>query len=213
MSVNTGSKALIRFLYHFTRVYSLTLRLRVENEAPWMEHMAGGGRVLLGVWHQQFFSLIRYFKKYSRYAPSLMISRSRDGEIVAGIAELTGWYVVRASSSKGGRQGLHRMIENLQATGIAAHILDGPRGPAGIVKNGAIAMAQGAGAVIVPVLVSAENAWYLRSWDRFQLPMPFSRVTIRYGEMISLPHTMNAGEFETQRKRLEDIMRAGLVYF
>lgn len=213
MSVNIRSKALIRFLYHFTRAYSLTLRLRVENETPWMEHLAGGGRVILGVWHQQFFSLIRYFKRYSKYGPSLMISRSRDGEIVAGIAELTGWYVVRASSSKGGREGLCKMIERLEATGIAAHVLDGPRGPAGIVKNGAIAMAQGAGAVIVPVFVSAENAWYFSSWDRFQLPKPFSRVTIRYGEMISIRHTMDLEEFEVQRKRLEDIMRPGLVGF
>ncbi|MFW6081581.1 MAG: DUF374 domain-containing protein, partial [Desulfosalsimonas sp.] len=97
------SKAFIRFLYHFIRIYSLTLRIRVENEAPWMGHLAGGGRVLLCVWHQQFFSLIRYFRQYKGYGPSLMISRSRDGEIIAGVAELTGWHVVRASSSRGGR--------------------------------------------------------------------------------------------------------------
>ncbi|MFP3999862.1 MAG: lysophospholipid acyltransferase family protein [Desulfobacterales bacterium] len=207
------SKIFIRFLYHFIRIYSLSLRVRVENEDPWMRHLAGGGRVLLCVWHQQFFSLIRYFKGYSKYGPSLMISRSRDGEIVAGIAELTGWHVVRASSSKGGRQGLHRMIERLGSTGLAAHILDGPQGPAGIVKNGAVAMAQGAGAAVVPVFVVADNAWYFNSWDRFQLPKPFSRVTIRYGDMIRIPHTREPEEFEIQRKRLEEIMRPGLMHF
>ncbi|MFW6082325.1 MAG: hypothetical protein ACOC7W_10450, partial [Desulfosalsimonas sp.] len=87
------------------------------------------------------------------------------------------------------------------------------RGPAGVVKNGAIAMAQGAGAVVVPVFVSADRAWYLNSWDRFQVPKPFSRVTVRYGEMITIPATRNTGEFEEQRKRLEDIMRPGLINF
>ncbi|MFW6428284.1 MAG: lysophospholipid acyltransferase family protein [Desulfosalsimonas sp.] len=194
-------------------MYSLSLRLRVENETPWMKHLAGGGRVLLCVWHQQFFSLIRYFKGYSQYDPGLMISRSRDGEIVAGIAELTGWHVVRASSSKGGREGLYRMIELLRTTGLAAHILDGPRGPAGRVKSGAVAMAQGAGALVVPVSVIADNAWYLNSWDRFQLPKPFSRVTLRYGQMIRIPYTRNPAEFEEQRKRLEEVMRPVLVDF
>ncbi|MFP4158820.1 MAG: lysophospholipid acyltransferase family protein [Desulfobacterales bacterium] len=209
---NLRSKAFVRFLYHFIRSYSLSLRLSVENEGQWMEHLAGGGRVLLCVWHQQFFSLVRYFKAYSGYGPGLMISRSRDGEIIAGVAELTGWHVVRASSSRGGREGLQRMITHLSNTGIAAHILDGPRGPAGVVKNGAIAMAQGAGAAVVPVFVIADNAWYLNSWDRFQVPKPFSRVTLRYGDMITIPRTKSPEQFEEQRKRLEDIMRPGLIY-
>ena len=210
---NFRFRVFIRFLNRFIRMYSATLRLRVENEDPWLAHLAGGGRVLLCVWHQQFFSLIRYYRRYRKYGPSLMISRSRDGEVIAGIAELTGWHVVRASSSRGGREGLQQMVRRLHATGIAAQILDGPRGPAGVVKNGAISMAQGAGAVIVPVYVIAEKAWYFNSWDRFQLPKPFSRVTIRYGGMIRLAPADTDQEFERQRKYLEDTMRPGLIGF
>ncbi|MFP3979834.1 MAG: lysophospholipid acyltransferase family protein [Desulfobacterales bacterium] len=210
---NFRSRVFIWFIYRFIRIYSLFLRLRVENEGPWLNHLAGGGRVLLCVWHQQFFSLIRYYRRYRKYGPSLMISRSRDGEMIAGVAELTGWHVVRASSSKGGREGLQQMVRRLHATGIAAQILDGPRGPAGVVKNGAISMAQGAGAVIVPVYVIAEKAWYFNSWDRFQVPKPFSRVTIRYGDMIRFAPADTDQEFERQRKYLEDTMRPGLVGF
>ena len=210
---NFRFRVFIWFLYRFIRMYTLLLRVQVENEEPWMAHLAAGGRVLLCVWHQQFFSLIRYYRTYRKFGPSLMISRSRDGEVIAGIAERTGWHVVRASSSKGGREGLAKMIERLRITGLAAHILDGPRGPAGVVKNGAISMAQGAGAVIVPVSVIADNAWYFNSWDRFQLPKPFSRVRIRYGDMIHLPPVASSEAFERQRKYLEETMRPGLMHF
>ncbi|MBS3756103.1 MAG: lysophospholipid acyltransferase family protein [Desulfobacterales bacterium] len=210
---NFRFRVFIWFLYRFIHMYSATLRLRVENENPWLTHFAGGGRVLLCVWHQQFFSLIRYYRRYRKYGPSLMISRSRDGEIIAGVAGLTGWHVVRASSSRGGGEGLQQMVRRLHATGIAAHILDGPRGPAGVVKKGAISMTHGAGAAIVPVYVIADKAWYLNSWDRFQLPKPFTKVTIRYGEMIRFGPADTDEEFERQRKYLENAMQPGMIGF
>ena len=87
------------------------------------------------------------------------------------------------------------------------HFLDGPRGPAGVVKAGAIAIAHGAGAVIVPGVVIADRAWYLHSWDRFMIPKPFARVTIKYFPKIELPPVMDKAEYENQRKKLEEIMR------
>jgi len=95
MSNFLTSKLFIKFIYRFVRTYAWTFRLTVENEKTWMDHVDAGGRVLLCCWHQQFFSFIRYFKTYSRFRPSLMISRSKDGEIIAGVAELTGWITAR----------------------------------------------------------------------------------------------------------------------
>jgi len=57
------------FLYYLIRAYSWTFRLRVENEAPWMNHLKQGGRILICCWHQQFFSAIRHFKTYAPYLP------------------------------------------------------------------------------------------------------------------------------------------------
>ena len=74
------------------------------------------------------------------------------------------------------------MIQNLKENGLAAHIVDGPRGPAGIVKKGCIYLAKDADAVIVPMYTVAKKAWYFNSWDRFFLPKPFSKVIIRYGD-------------------------------
>lgn len=192
-------------LYRLVRAYCLTFRLQVENEQPWLDYLKGGGKVLLCVWHQQFFAAIRHFESYRSYRPSIMISQSQDGELIAGVAEKSGWLAVRGSSSRGGSQALRRLVEKLKETGLAAHILDGPRGPRGKVKNGAIHLAQTTGAVIVPVYVYADQAWYFNSWDRFLLPKPFSRVTLRFGDMISLDKT-DRQELEKQRQYLEKLM-------
>ncbi len=201
------SQKTVWILYRFIRLYSLTFRLRVENEQPWIDHIHSGGRVLLCTWHQHFFSFIRYFRNYRKYGPGLMISQSSDGEIIAGIANMSGWYTVRGSSSRNGRGALRQMIKRLKKTGLAAHILDGPRGPSGIVKNGAVYLAMGAEAAIVPATAIAEKAWYFRSWDRFMLPKPFSKVIIRYGDMIPCP-TVDHDEdaVEAQRKHLQKIL-------
>ena len=204
------SKLFIRILYHLTRTYSRTFRLTVENEKPWLDFVKAGSRVLICAWHQQFFTFIRYFKKYKPYKPGLMISQSKDGDIVAGVAKLSGWYAARGSSSKDGQKALQEMIQRLRMTGLAAHIVDGPRGPAGYVKKGAINLAIGAESVIVPVYAIAGKAWYFNSWDRFLLPKPFSKVTIRFGDFIKITKTEDTDLIEKQRKNLEEIMLPAL---
>jgi lysophospholipid acyltransferase (LPLAT)-like uncharacterized protein len=193
------------------RLYSRTFRLTVENEEPWKNHLRGGGRVLLCVWHQQFFAAIRYFKSYESFQPSLMISQSQDGDIIARIARQQGWHPVRGSSSRDGGKALKELIERLNQTRLAAHIVDGPRGPAGIVKAGAISIARATEAAVVPFYTMADRAWYFKSWDRFMLPKPFARVTLRFGEMMSFPEDKDGHLFESQRKKLERIMQPGLI--
>ena len=205
------SDLFVSFLYRFIRIYSRTLRLQVENEEKWLRHIRAGGSVLLCAWHQQFFAAIRHFQDYAVFNPSIMISRSNDGAIIAGVAERTGWHTVRGSSSQGGRAALRNVICNLKRSKLAAHIVDGPRGPAGRVKAGVIRLAHQTDSVIVPFWVSAANGWYFNSWDRFMLPKPFSKVHLRFGEMLRFEQTKDPARFEEQRAHLEKIMRPGLV--
>jgi hypothetical protein len=205
------SRPALDFLYHFIRAYSATFRFTVENERKWMDSLRGGGKVLLCTWHQQFLAAIRHFKSYSGFNPSLMISKSSDGEIIAGVAERTGWRTVRGSSSTDGAKALKAMIENLNRYGLAGHILDGPKGPAGRVKAGVIRLALSTHAAIVPFYTTADRAWYFNSWDTFMLPKPFSRVTLRFGDMINLPAPDHKDDFEARRIELETIMRPGLI--
>lgn len=204
------SEAFISFFYRLILFYSWTFRLKIENEKEWMDYRRDGGVVLLCAWHQQFFSAIRHFKNYKIFNPGIMISQSGDGEIVAKIALRSGWNPVRGSSSKGGMGALRKMIAHLKENKLALHIIDGPKGPSGIVKPGAIRLAHAADAVIVPFSVSAEKAWYFNSWDKFLLPKPFSKVFIRFGEMIKFDRVKDREIFERQRMRLEEIMLPGL---
>jgi len=200
-----------RFLYQFIRIYSSTFRFRIVNEARWQQLIDEGSPVLLCAWHQQFFSAIRPFKRYAKYRPALMISRSRDGAIIAAVANQTGWKTVRGSSSRGGKSALRSMIRHLEVSNMAGHILDGPTGPMGTVKAGVIRLAHTTQAAIVPFSVSARQALYFDSWDRFMLPLPFSRVTLRFGDPVRFSATNDPEAFERQRARLEAMMTPCLV--
>jgi lysophospholipid acyltransferase (LPLAT)-like uncharacterized protein len=204
------TRLLLSVLYRLIRAYIWTFRLKIKNEERWMSYLENGGTVLICTWHQQFFTAIRHFKNYEDYNPALMISKSRDGDFIAGIAERSGWHPVRGSSSRDGSKALSEMIVRLKKTRLAAHIIDGPRGPSGEVKAGLIRLANATDAVIVPFHVSADKAWYFNSWDKFMLPKPFSRVSLHFGDMIQLQSVERPEAFEKQRLYIEKVMLPGL---
>ncbi len=205
------TRPFIFFAYYLIQIYSMTFRLRIENEGHWQKLRQQGTRVILCAWHQQFFSAIRHFKTYSKYNPGLMISQSKDGDLISGVANRTGWHTPRGSSSRGGKHAMDMMIAHLKTYGLGAHILDGPTGPIGRVKAGAIKMAHEADAVVVPFYTSAPHAWFFNSWDRFMLPKPFSRVYITFGQEIRFEASDNEDNFERHRQTLENLMRPRLV--
>lgn len=204
------TKPFIAFIYFFIRAYSFTFRFRVVNERSWQQLLKDGKTVLLCGWHQQFFAAIRHFKRYADFNPGLMISQSRDGALIAGVANRTGWHTARGSSSKGGREAMAEMIDHLKCYRFGAQILDGPRGPMGEVKPGVIKMATESGAILVPFYVSSDRAWFFNSWDRFMLPRPFSRVTLCFGDEICFEPPQTREHFEEQRQYLEQTMRKRL---
>jgi len=91
------------------------------------------------------------------------------------------------------------------------HILDGPRGPRGVVKPGLIVMAQLSGVPIVPVYISVNKAWMLNSWDSFIIPKPFSTVVIRWDNPIFVPQEMDNETFESTRKEIEQHLKRNQV--
>ncbi len=206
------TKPFIAFLYYLIRLYSLTFRFQVKHEDQWLQLLKEGNKILLCAWHQQFFAAIRHFKKYSHLNPALMISRSRDGELISGVANRSGWHTARGSSSKGGKDAMDEMIRHLNHYGFGLHILDGPQGPMGKVKPGVIKMTMESRTVLVPVYTSSDNAWYFNSWDRFMLPRPFSKVTLHFGNPVRFERPETHDEFEEQRQNLENIMKSRLFY-
>ena len=156
-------------------------------------------------WHQRFFPGITLFA--ARKPIAIMISQSRDGELISKIVNRLGWRSVRGSSSRGGRDAL-REIKTLVHKGYkVGHIVDGPRGPLGIVKPGLLLIAQISGAPIIPTITSAERKWVFNSWDRFVIPKPFSRVIFRFGDEIYVPIKLQGTAFEEKRFSIENTLK------
>lgn len=135
-------------------------------------------------WHGKFFLPIMVVARFSNKKIAGLVSHSKDGEILATWIRRLGLEVVRGSSSKKGARGIVELIEyakNGYSIGIAA---DGPRGPIFCAKSGAAYLAQKTGMPILPIGAAYRGAKQFQSWDRFFLPMPFSKGLIYLNEPI-----------------------------
>jgi lysophospholipid acyltransferase (LPLAT)-like uncharacterized protein len=202
---------LIPIAYHLVRAYLSLIRIRAVNEEITLQYLKSGRKMIVAIWHQRIIPVVGYARKFSVYTPSAMISQSRDGDIIAGVASLLNFRPVRGSSSRGGKEALAGMIADLAENQMAVHALDGPRGPRGVVKPGLIVMAQSTGIPIVPVYISVNRAWVLNSWDRTLIPKPFSTVTVRWDKPISVPEHLNEEAFESTRKQIEQHMKENQI--
>jgi len=189
------------------KVYLSLVRIEPVNEKGLREFMQDGNRVIAGIWHQRILGVLNYAGCFGSYKPSVMISRSRDGELIARLIERLNFRPVRGSSSSHGREALAAMVEDLKEHPFAVHALDGPTGPRGVVKAGLIRMAQLSGAAIVPVYISCSRFWQLRSWDRFMIPKPLSTVRVRFDDPIFIPADLGDESFESVRQRVETFIR------
>jgi len=171
--------------------------------------LADYGRLIVAVWHQRFLPALAYVTKFRNFEPIVMISQSRDGELAARLAERLGLVPVRGSSTRGGAAALVAILKALKKNPAVIHIVDGPQGPKGVVKPGLISMAQMSGAVILPVFVSADRAWIMRSWDRFLVPKPFSKVTIEWGSPLAVPQDLDPARNEEFRAEIERRLSEG----
>lgn len=161
--------------------------------------------IIYASWHQRFFPGITLFA--ARKPIAIMISRSRDGEFIASVINMLGWHAIRGSSSRGGQAALLQLKKRSLEGYRIGHIVDGPRGPFGVVKPGIIVMAQVTRLAIVPTITSPERFWQANSWDRFMIPKPFTRIIIRFDEPFYVPPDLDNDRFEEKRAALEDRLR------
>ena len=198
---------LIIIAHGLARMYFRTIRIESFNEEMILRHLDSGGKLIAALWHQRIISVIGYAKRFgAKYHPSVMISKSRDGDLAAGIFSRMSLRPVRGSSSCDGKQALAALVDDLKDHPFAVHILDGPRGPRGVVKPGLIALAKQSGVPIVPFYLSINRAWVLRSWDRCLVPKPFSKIVVRWGRLITVPKDMDERTFEEIRLGIEKEM-------
>ena len=134
------------------------------------------------------------------------VSQSRDGELLARTLRYFGYASVRGSSSRGGFAGMRGLLNALRDGHDVGLAPDGPRGPAGIVQKGVVALAQLSGAPIRPVAWSASRVWRAKSWDRFVIPKPFSRGSVVWGPPVRVPREASEGQLESLRLKVQNLL-------
>jgi lysophospholipid acyltransferase (LPLAT)-like uncharacterized protein len=139
---------------------------------------------LWSLWHE---TLLLGVWLYRRRAIHVMISASRDGERIAQITQRLGYVPVRGSTSKGSLAATRKLVAGLRAGELTAITPDGPRGPRRCAQPGVVATARLSGRPVVAIGIGVARCWRLRSWDRFAIPKPFSRVHFVYGDPIAVP--------------------------
>jgi hypothetical protein len=171
------------------------------------------GPVIFCVWHNRLPAAVASYDDFAqRHWPAkglaAMISASRDGSLVAKVAERFGVQPIRGSTSRRGPQALLEATNWMERDYSIVITPDGPRGPVYQIQEGIIHLAQVTGRPIIPTCNFTRWKIRLRSWDRFQIPLPFARGQYYYGAPIWVPRGANEIEREELRAKLETSMRA-----
>jgi lysophospholipid acyltransferase (LPLAT)-like uncharacterized protein len=182
------------------RALHRTLRYEVVVE-PGAEPATPPALQVWCFWHRCLIPCACYF--HGRFKPAVLISRSFDGELIARTIERLGFLTARGSSTRSGASGLLALARAVEGGYPAVFTADGPRGPLYKVKPGAVKLAQLTGYAIGIFYAHPEKAWLLRSWDRFLIPKPFSRVAISWGRQIEVPRSEDPLLMEAKRLEVE----------
>jgi lysophospholipid acyltransferase (LPLAT)-like uncharacterized protein len=160
-------------------VIGRTWRFSVRNGEALAKARASGRGFVFSLWHGHLLPLLWHHRGQGVI---VLISEHRDGELVARAAASLGFGLIRGSTTRGGGRALIALVRVLQSGKEVAITPDGPRGPARKFAPGALVAAQRSDSLILPVAMSADRAWRLKSWDGFTIPKPFARVTVAYSD-------------------------------
>ncbi|HET7319638.1 MAG TPA: lysophospholipid acyltransferase family protein, partial [Nitrospirota bacterium] len=184
-------------------IWSRTIRIQfIEKKIP-DQLRAEGNNLIYAFWHGRQFLLFHNHRNTGIVIPA---SESRDGDIQAGVLLHFGFDVVRGSSKRKGDRALLGLVDGLRKGKDIALAVDGPRGPIYEVKQGITYLAGKLNKPIVPVATSAKRFWILEKiWDKYMLPVPFTRGVIVYGEPIVV-RGIQEEELESKRRELTDAL-------
>jgi lysophospholipid acyltransferase (LPLAT)-like uncharacterized protein len=198
-------------IYAALRGVSGSLRCEWQDDSGL--HNGNAEPALYCIWHNRltlsmriYFDFVRVRKNSAGLAA--MVSASKDGALLARILEDFGVQPVRGSSSRRGPQALLELTSWAERGYDLAITPDGPRGPCYVVQDGVTSLAQVTGLPIVPVSCNFRSKIRLKSWDRFQIPIPFAKCVVRFGKPVRVPREASDEQRETLRVELEQRLRS-----
>jgi lysophospholipid acyltransferase (LPLAT)-like uncharacterized protein len=177
-----------------------TLRWRSEGLEHFDAIRASGRQPVMAFWHGRILPATFFFR---RRGIVVITSENFDGEWIARIIERFGYGTARGSTSRGALKAMKQLVNEMKAGRPAGFTLDGPRGPARVAQAGAVWLASATGNPLLPFHLEASSHWSLRSWDRTQIPKPFSTVALVVGDPIEVPRGAAGELLEQTRLELE----------
>lgn len=166
------------------RLIGATLRYRVEGWDRVRNFKEREEPFIASFWHNQILCAVHFWRFQNVV---VMISRHFDGEIIARVIEKLGYVPARGSSSRGAAKALLELKRKVQEGVTVAFTSDGPRGPRHKVKPGPVWLSRETGIAILPFHIQPKRFWSLNSWDRFQIPKPFTPVLVKIGRPMTVP--------------------------
>ncbi len=188
--------------YVLTWLIGRSLRWEVFGWENWESAKKHGRGLVYTFWHREICAATWFWRKRGIV---VMTSQNFDGEYIARIIRKHGYGAARGSSSRGARRALVEMIQGLQQGRDAAFTIDGPRGPRFVAKPGSVILAKATGAAILCFHIVPHRSYVFRkSWDLFQIPLPFTRAAIFIAPPIFV--ATDADEAE-QAQKLREVQR------
>ncbi|MFU8857709.1 MAG: lysophospholipid acyltransferase family protein [Deferrisomatales bacterium] len=177
-------RVVVRLGRGYLRILQATCRFRQQGAEDGLSEARAEGAVLWAFWHNR---LLGPLVPYRDQKAGVVISQSRDGELIARVVEGFGYVALRGSSSRGGSQALRALLRHLRSGRDVAFTPDGPRGPRYTVRPGLAYLAARTGRPVVPLGVAYSRKAVFSSWDRFQVPLPFSTVLLQVAQPLFFP--------------------------
>lgn len=187
----------------FIRALASTWRVEWRGQGNLDKARNETGQVIFAFWHGRLLALAWAHRGRNIH---VLASEHYDGDLMGRIIERLGFGHVKGSTTRGGARAIRDLAKLLRRAIDIGLAVDGPRGPRSIVKQGAVEIGRLASSAIIPVTSSARTRRLLGSWDRFQLPAPFTKVIVEYGEPVIVPDRADSAKIEGERLRLEEIL-------
>jgi len=178
-----------QFLYWYATLLTRTARMRIDGKEHYQAAMNSGRSVVYSFWHQQTMPFVAFGNRH--FDPTqfvVIVVGDERGDTLGGLAKKLGAHLSARIDMQGNPmaagRGVLNVIRQMEAGKYTMLAPDGPDGPAFEPKPGAVFLARKSGALIVPFGGWSRQAYQLRRWDRYLLPLPFARLQLVFGEPI-----------------------------
>lgn len=178
----------MRFAGAAINVLLKSLRIEIKNSGHVLRTVNEKKNFVAAFWHGSMM-IGWYIHRNKNF--SALVSQSKDGEVLASILEKWNYYVVRGSSSTGGSEALSAMVELMSKNYSLAITPDGPTGPIHQMKAGAVITAKKSNVPLFLAGIGIKKKFVLKSWDRFEIPKPFSKVVVIYSDPIFIDDSLD----------------------